>query len=217
MLYSDRSQAGRILARKLHAYAGRKDVVVLALPRGGVPVGHEVAEALEAPLDVFVVRKLGVPGQEELAMGAIASGGVRVISPEVVRSCGVSEREVEKVVAAERAELERREAAYREDRPPLDVRGKVVILVDDGLATGSSMRAAIAALRLRSPARVVVAVPVAPRSTSRQFVSIADDVICAVTPEPFHAVGEWYESFAQVGDDEVRNLLRRADRVPSRV
>lgn len=216
MLYSDRSQAGRILARKLHAYEGRKDVVVLALPRGGMPVAHEVAEALEAPLDVFVVRKLGVPGQEELAMGAIASGGVRVISPEVVRSCGVSEREVEKVVAAERAELERREASYREDRPPLDVRGKVVILVDDGLATGSSMRAAIAALRLRSPARVVVAVPVAPRATNQRFASIADDVVCAVTPEPFHAVGEWYENFAQVGDDEVRDLLHRADRVPSR-
>jgi putative phosphoribosyl transferase len=216
MLYRDRSQAGRILARKLHAYAGREDVVVLALPRGGVPVGFEVAEALEAPLDVFVVRKLGVPGQEELAMGAIASDGVRVISPDVVRVCGVSDRQIEAVIAAERAELERREASYRGDRPPLDVCGKVIILVDDGLATGSSMRAAIGALRPRSPARIVVAVPVAPRSTTRQFESIADEVVCAVTPEPFYAVGEWYESFAQVGDDEVRELLRRANRVPSR-
>jgi putative phosphoribosyl transferase len=217
MLYSDRSQAGRILGRKLHAYAGREDVIVLALPRGGVPVGFEVAGALEAPLDVFVVRKLGVPGQEELAMGAIASGGVQVISPDVVRACGVSDREIERVVTVERAELERREAFYRGDRPPLDVRGKVVILVDDGLATGSSMRAAISALRPRSPARIVVAVPVAPRSTIREFGSIADEVICAVTPEPFHAVGEWYESFAQVGDEEVQGLLRRADRLPSRV
>jgi putative phosphoribosyl transferase len=216
MLFSDRSQAGRILARKLHAYAGREDVIVLALPRGGVPVGFEVAEALEAPLDIFVVRKLGVPGQEELAMGAIASGGGRVISPDIVRACGVSDRQIETVIAAERAELERREASYRGDRPALDVRGKVVILVDDGLATGSSMRAAIGALRPRLPARIIVAVPVAPRSTTRQFGSIADEVVCAVTPEPFHAVGEWYENFAQVGDDEVRELLRRANRVPSR-
>jgi putative phosphoribosyl transferase len=142
---------------------------------------------------------------------------VRVISPDVVRACGVSDREIERVVTVERAELERREAFYRGDRPPLDVRGKVVILVDDGLATGSSMRAAISALRPRSPARIVVAVPVAPRSTIREFGSIADEVICAVTPEPFHAVGEWYESFAQVGDEEVQGLLRRADRLPSRV
>ena len=217
MLYSDRTWAGRILARKLLSYAGREDVVVLALPRGGVPVGVEVARALEAPLDVFVVRKLGVPGEPELAMGAIASGGVRVLSPEIVQGYGVSDRQIESVVAEESAELERREASYRGNRPPLDVRGKVVILVDDGLATGSSMRAAIGALRSRSPARIVVAVPVAPRSTARQFGSIADEVVCAATPEPFHAVGEWYDHFGQVSDEEVRALLRLDHRVPARV
>lgn len=214
MIYRDRAQAGRLLARKLAGYAGRDDLVVLALPRGGVPVGFEVAQALGAPLDVFVVRKLGVPGQEELAMGAIASGGVLNLSSDIVRAFGVSGPEIEGLVEAERAELERREGLYRGGQPPVEVRGKVVILVDDGLATGSSMRAAVEALRPRSPARIVVAVPVAPRSTGREFETIADEIVCAATPEPFHAVGEWYENFAQVGDEEVQDLLRRASRVP---
>src|SRR6266540_3851830 len=190
MLYRDRAQAGRLLARKLAPYAGRDDVVVLALPRGGVPVGFEVAEALGAPLDVFVVRKLGVPGQEELAMGAVASGGIVVVNSEVVAACGVSGREVERVAEAERAELARRERLYRGAQPPLELSGKVVVLVDDGLATGSSMRAAVEALRPQSPARVVVAVPVAPRSSPREFETIADEIVCGATPQPFNAVGE---------------------------
>ena len=209
MTYRDRAQAGRLLARELAAYAGRDDVVVLALPRGGVPVGFEVAEALGAPLDVFVVRKLGVPGQEELAMGALASGGRVVLNPQVVRAVGVSGRDIEAVVEAERAELARRERLYRGDRQPLDVSGKVVILVDDGLATGSSMRAAVEALRPLSPTRTVVAVPVAPRSTKREFETIADEIVCGETPEPFSAVGEWYDDFAQVSDEEVQDLLCR--------
>lgn len=205
--YSDRREAGRALAAALAPYAGRDDVVVLALPRGGVPVGYEVASALGAPLDVFVVRKLGVPGHEELAMGAIATGGVRVLVPSVVESLGISSDEIDSVADAERRELERRERQYRGNRPELDVRGRTVILVDDGLATGATMRAAVAALRQCEPARIVVAAPVGARDACDEFRVLADDVICARTPEPFYGVGLWYDDFSQTSDDEVRDLL----------
>jgi putative phosphoribosyl transferase len=205
--YSDRREAGRALAAALAPYTGRDDVVVLALPRGGVPVGYEVASALGVPLDVFVVRKLGVPGHEELAMGAIATGGVRVLVPSVVESLGISSDEIDQVADAERRELERRERQYRGDRPELDVRGRTVILVDDGLATGATMRAAVAALRQCEPARIVVAAPVGARDACDEFRALADDVICARTPEPFYGVGLWYEDFSQTSDDEVRDLL----------
>lgn len=210
MLFRNRFDAGRQLAEKLAHYADRDDVLVLALPRGGVPVGYEVAEALAAPLDVFLVRKLGVPGQEELAMGAIASGGVRVLNEPVVRMLGLSEEEIARVEVGERWELDRREREYRAGRPPLDLRGKIVILVDDGLATGSSMRAAITALRRLGPARIIVAVPVGARETCAEFEREADEAICASEPEPFHAVGIWYDDFAQTSDEEVRELLARA-------
>jgi predicted phosphoribosyltransferase len=206
-LFRDRREAGRELARLLTAYAGRDDVVVLALPRGGVPVAFEIARALEAPLDVFLVRKLGVPGHEELAMGAIASGGARVLDSEVVRAYRISEQDISRVTAIERRELERRERAYRGGRPPLALRGRTAILVDDGLATGSSMRAALAALGPLEPARTVVAVPVAPRSTVLDLKSLADEIACVATPEPFIAVGMFYEDFEQIGDEEVRALL----------
>jgi putative phosphoribosyl transferase len=208
--FRNRSEAGRALARRLTSYAGRADIVVLALPRGGVPVAFEIARALGAPLDVFLVRKLGVPGHEELAMGAIASGGARVLDPEVLRAYGVREEDVARVTAEERRELNRREIAYRGDRPPLDPRGRTVILVDDGLATGSSMRAALAALQPLSPARVVVAVPVAPRSTVFSLQSLADEVVCLATPGHFFAVGMFYENFEQVSDEEVCDLLALA-------
>ena len=214
MIFLDRAHAGRELASRLAGYAGRRDVVVLALPRGGVPVGYEVARALDAPLDVFVVRKVGAPGQEELALGAVASGGVLALNEGLVRAFGLEDRELEAIIARERKELSRRESLYRRGRPPLGVRGKVAILVDDGLATGSSMEAALRALRALAPASVVVAVPVAPPSARAQFASLADDFVCAAAPEPFRAVGEWYEDFAQVGDDEVQDLLRRAERLP---
>jgi predicted phosphoribosyltransferase len=210
MLFRDRAEAGRFLAARLARYAGRTDVIVLALPRGGVPVGYEVARALGAPLDVFLVRKLGVPGREELAMGAIASGGVPVLNDEVVNALGISREEIEQVAAAEEEELERRERAYRGDRRPPDVRGRTVILVDDGLATGSSMRAAVAALRKLGPGRVVVAVPVGAPETCAEFRGEADEVVCGQTPEPFYAVGIWYEDFSQTTDEEVRELLERA-------
>jgi putative phosphoribosyl transferase len=207
--FENRRQAGRALARKLSAYAGRDNVIVLALPRGGVPVGYEIAEALDAPLDVFLVRKLGAPGQEELAMGALASDGVRVLNPNVIVRFGVSEDEIEAVVRKERRELARREREYRGDRPPLELRGRTVILVDDGVATGSSMRAAIAVLRTLSPRRLVVAVPVAPPSTARELSLLVDDFVCLATPEPFDAVGTFYETFEQIEDEEVRDLLAR--------
>ncbi len=206
-LFRDRREAGRELARLLSAYAGRDDVVVLALPRGGVPVASEIARALDAPLDVFLVRKLGVPGHEELAMGAIASGGARVLDSEVVRAYRVPEQEIGRVTANERRELDRRERAYRGGRPPLALRGRTAILVDDGLATGSSMRAALAALDPLEPARTVVAVPVAPRSTVLDLKSLADEIVCVATPEPFIAVGMFYEDFEQIDDEEVRALL----------
>ena len=190
-------------------YARRPEVLVLALPRGGVPVAFEVACALRAPLDVFLVRKLGVPGQEELAMGAIATGGVRVVNDSIVRHLDIAPEVIDAVAAREQGELERRERAYRDERPAPDVRGRTVILVDDGLATGSTMRAAALALRQQGPARVVVAVPVASREACEEFRGEVDDIVCAATPEPFMGVGRWYEDFAQTTDEEVRELLAR--------
>jgi predicted phosphoribosyltransferase len=209
--FRNRSEAGQFLAQKLNAYADRDDVIVLALPRGGVPVAFEVARALHAPLDVFVVRKLGVPGHEELAMGAIASGGVLVIEPSVVEDLAIPMEVVLDVAAREELERLRREREYRGDKPPLDVRGRTVILVDDGLATGSTMRAAIAALKKLQPAKIVVAVPVAVRSTCAELAEEVDEVVCARTPEPFYAVGQWYAEFTQTTDEEVRELLARAE------
>ncbi len=211
MLFRNRQDAGRALARRLTFYGSRADVSVLALPRGGVPVAFEIAMALGAPLDVFLVRKLGLPGHEELAMGAVASGGARVLDPDVLREYRVSKGEVARVTAAELRELRRREIAYRAGRPPLDVGDRTVILVDDGLATGSSMRAALAALEPLSPARVVVAVPVAPRSTVLSLERVADEVVCLATPEPFVAVGMFYENFEQVSDEQVCDLLALAN------
>jgi putative phosphoribosyl transferase len=184
--------------------------LVLGLPRGGVPVAFEVARALNAPLDIFLVRKLGLPGQEELAMGAIASGGVMVLNSEVVDTLRVPDRIIHQIAAQEQRELERRERLYRGDRPPPDVRNKTVILVDDGMATGSSMRAATAALREQGPDRIVVAVPVAAPEACEKFRDIVDDIVCAITPAPFYAIGLWYEDFSQTTDDEVRDLLARA-------
>src|SRR3954452_23015351 len=208
--FRDRAEAGRALARELADYAGRPDVLVLALPRGGVPVAYEVARALGAPLDVFLVRKLGVPGHEELALGAIATGGVRLLNEEVVQGLRIPPQVIDRVAATERAELERRERDYRGERPAPEARGKIVILIDDGLATGASMRAAVAALRQGQPARIVVAVPISAPSTCEEFQDEVDEVVCARTPEPFYAVGLWYEDFSQTTDEEVRDLLRRA-------
>jgi putative phosphoribosyl transferase len=208
--YRDRIEAGHVLARSLAHHASGDDVLVLGLPRGGVPVAFEVAQTVGAPLDVFIVRKLGVPGQPELAMGAIASGGVRVLNEELVKVIGIPPDAIDEVTAREARELERRERAYRDDRPAPDVEGRVVILVDDGLATGATMRAAVAALRRRHARRIVVAVPVAARETCEAMRGHADEVVCAMTPEPFHAVGLWYEDFAETSDDDVRELLRRA-------
>ena len=208
-MFADRYEAGRVLAEDLREYAGRSDVVVLGLPRGGVPVAFEVACALGVPFDIFLVRKLGAPGQEELAMGAIASGGVVVINDEVVEGLRISWDLVESEIARERMELTRRERLYRGDRRPIEVRGRIVILVDDGLATGSTMRAAVKALRRRQPAGIIVAVPTAAPSTCREFQKIADACICSITPEPFRAVGLWYQNFEQVSDQEVCDLLAR--------
>jgi putative phosphoribosyl transferase len=210
MLFRDRADAGRVLAEMLSDYANRPDVTVLALPRGGVPVAYEVATALHAPLDVFLVRKLGLPGHEELAMGAIASGGVRVLNEEVVRLLHVPPEVIDTVAAEEQRELERRERAYRDDRPAVAVRGRTVILVDDGLATGTTMRAAVAALRRLGPSRIVVAVPVAAPETCAEMREEVDELVCARTPEPFRAVGLWYHNFSQTTDEEVRELLHRA-------
>ena len=206
-LFQNRRQAGQQLAASLEEYANRSDVLVLALPRGGVPVGYELAKALRVPLDVFVVRKLGVPGQEELAMGAIAPGGVRILNAEVVRHLGISEWVIAAVATAEQKELERRNQMYRDARPSPAVGGRTVILVDDGLATGSTMRAAVAALRQQRPAKIVVAVPVAAASTCEELKLEVDRIVCGLTPEPFHGVGEWYEDFSQTTDEEVRDLL----------
>jgi putative phosphoribosyl transferase len=207
--FRDRSDAGQRLASELMAYANHPDVIVLALPRGGVPVAYEVARALNAPMDVFLVRKLGVPGYEELAMGAVASGGVRVLNDQVVSGLRIPEYVIDAVAAWEQNELARREQLYRGDRPPPDVRGRTVILVDDGLATGATMHAAIKALRELQPARIVVAVPTASPETCNELRAEVDDVICAITPEPFYAVGLWYEDFSQTTDEEVRELLAR--------
>ncbi len=211
MRFKNRHEAGRILAGQLSAYANRPDTLVLGLPRGGVPVAYEVATALGAPLDVFEVRKLGVPGQEELAMGAIATGGVRALNRDVIGYLGIPDEVIDEISERERRELERREQLYRDDRPPLSARDRVAILVDDGLATGSTMRAAARALRQQLPAAVVVAVPVAAKQTCYEFRDEVDEVICGFTPDPFFAVGLWYEDFSQTTDDEVRELLARAE------
>ena len=207
MIFRDRRDAGTRLAAALSRFSDRSDVIVLGLPRGGVPVAAEVAVALAAPLDVFLVRKLGTPGYEELAMGALASGGVRVLNDRVVRQIGVTATEVEEATARERRELERREAHYRGDRPPLELNGRTVILVDDGLATGSTMRAAVESARKLHPARIVVAVPVAPPDTCAELARTADEVECLFRPAAFQAVGQFYENFSQTTDDEVRDLL----------
>src|SRR5437588_7162882 len=208
--FRDRTEAGRQLAEKLEKYAGRADVIVLGLPRGGVPVAYEVAKRLHAPLDVFIVRKLGVPGFEELAAGAIASGGARVLNEDVMRSIPYAHEAIEAVTAKETTELERREQIYRERRPPPGLGGRIVSLVDDGLATGATMRAAVRALKQRGAAKIVVAVPVGPPDTCREFEDEADEVICASAPEFFQAVGQYYEDFSQTSDEEVRELLARA-------
>jgi predicted phosphoribosyltransferase len=210
MAYQDRRDAGRKLADELLEYADRSDVVVLGLPRGGVPVAYEVAEALDAPLDIFTVRKLGVPGREELAMGAIASGGVRVLNEDVIRSLNISQSQIDAVADEEWEELERREEAYRGDRSRPDLEDQIVILVDDGLATGASMRAAVTALREYDPHRIVVAVPTAPSETCAEFEDLVDEVICASTPSFFMGVGGSYRDFSQTTDKEVRELLRKA-------
>lgn len=210
MLFRDRADAGRVLAQRLKAYANRADVLVLALPRGGVPVAFEVAEALDAPLDIFIVRKLGVPGHEELAMGALATGGVRVVNDDVVSQLGLSDAVIDAVAAQEERELERRERAYRGARAAPDVRGRTVILVDDGLATGATMRAAAAALRKQQPARLIVAVPVAASQTCDDLRTEVDEIVCGATPEPFLGVGRWYRDFSQTTDEEVRLLLEQA-------
>jgi putative phosphoribosyl transferase len=210
--FRDRADAGRYLAARLSDYAKRPDVLVLALPRGGVPVAFEVARVLEAPLDLFLVRKLGFPGHEEFAIGAVATGGVRILDEEVIRTFGVSPNEIERVTTLELRELTRRERLYRDDRPAPDVRAHVAILVDDGLATGSTMRAAVAALRIEGARRLVVAVPVAPRDTCESLRAEVDEIVCAETPEPFRAVGMWYDDFGQTSDEEVRTLLARAGR-----
>lgn len=209
-LYQDRRDAGKRLAALLTRYANRPGVIVLALPRGGVPVGFEVARSLKAPLDAFVVRKLGVPGHEELAMGAVATGGVVILNDSVVLGMGIPERVIMGVLAREEQEMERRERQYRGERPPPALDGRTVILVDDGLATGSTMRAAVRALREQNPTAIVVAVPVAASQTCEEFRSIADEIVCAATPEPFYAVGLWYADFTPTTDEEVSALLAEA-------
>ena len=208
--FADRQAAGRALARALGSYANREDVVVLALPRGGVPVAFEVARAIDAPLDVFVVRKLGAPGHPELAMGAIASGGVRVLNDRVVAWYHPSPEELQRITEVEMRELERREQAYRGDRERIPIEGKVAILVDDGLATGASMRAAVQAARRLTPSRVVVAVPVGAPDSCAAIADVADEVVCVLQPESFDAVGLWYDDFLQTTDEEVRTLLAQS-------
>lgn len=214
--FPDRAEAGRVLGLELAKYAGAADVIVLGLPRGGVPVAYEVARALRVPLDVFIVRKLGVPGFEELAVGAIASGGVRVLNEEVANALPNADEIIEAVTQRESTELERREHEYRDGRPAPELQNKTVILIDDGLATGATMRAAVKALRQRGAAKIVVAVPVGPPDTCKEFEEVADEVVCASAPEFFQAVGQYYEDFSQTSDDEVRDLLTKAaqDRQP---
>jgi len=207
--FQNRSDAGRLLATRLGRYANRRDVQVLALPRGGVPVALEVARALNAPLDVFIVRKLGVPGHEELAMGAIAMGGVEVLNRDVVDALRISRNVIQQVATREWQELSRRQSLYRDDRPAPDLHRKIVILVDDGLATGSTMRAAVTALRKFHPSKIVVAVPTAAPSTCDEFKTEVDEIVCAETPQPFYAVGAWYQDFTQVTDEQVRDMLEQ--------
>ncbi len=210
MMFQDRVDAGRRVAAKLAEYRGRGDVLVLGIPRGGVGVAYEVARALHVPLDVFLSRKLGVPGQEELAFGAVASGGIRVLDPDLIRELDISDAEIERITQKAKTELERRERAFRGDRPALDVAGRTVILVDDGIATGASMMAAIKTLRQMRPAKLVLAVPVAPASTCKRLREQVDDLICVHAPERFYAIGQFYSDFTQVSDEEVIELLRRA-------
>lgn len=209
--FKDRRDAGRTLAQKLEHYAGRQDVLVLALPRGGVPVAYEVSRHLNVPMDIFIVRKLGLPGREELAIGAIATGGVRVLNEDVIRLLNVPEELIRFVAKRELQELKRREQIYRGDRTELDVRDRTVILIDDGLATGASMRAAVKGLQAQQPARIVVAVPAAAADICEAFRREVDEIVCAITPEPFQGVGRWYEDFSQMTDDEVRSLLQESD------
>jgi putative phosphoribosyl transferase len=208
--FQDRRHAGRVLEKKLSAYSGRNDIVVLALPRGGVPVAFEIARGLRAPLDIFLVRKLGVPEYPELAMGAIASGGVQILNKDIIEELSISEETIAAVRLKEEHELLRREQAYRGKALPLFIEGRIAILVDDGLATGATMKAAVAALRKQRPAQTVIAVPVSSEPACRELASEVDEIICAFTPEPFHGVGQWYEDFSPTTDDEVRQLLREA-------
>lgn len=208
--FKNRIEAGRSLARALKSYAERPGILILALPRGGVPVAFEVAQALNIPLDLLIVRKLGLPGQEELAMGAVATGGAKVLNHALMQSLGISEAVLNPVVDKERKELERRERVYRGERPVPEVSGRWVILIDDGLATGSTMRAAVSALRQQRPAGIVIGIPVAPADTVEELRKEADEVVCLATPEPFSAIGEWYEDFSQTSDEEVGDLLAQA-------
>jgi len=211
VVFKDRTDAGKRLAEELEEYAGRDDVILLALPRGGVPVAFEVAKKLDLQLDVFIVRKLGVPGYEELAMGAISSGGVKVMNMSVVDSLQIRGEDIDSVVEAERKELERREELYRKGKAKLDVTGRTAILVDDGLATGATMKAAVQALRAQKPENIVVAVPTASREACEEFAAEVDKTVCLTTPEPFYGVGAWYEDFAQTSDREVCDLLKKAE------
>jgi len=208
--FHDRTEAGQLLADRLADYADNPDVLVLGLPRGGVPVAYQIAKAINAPLDVWLVRKLGVPGQEELAMGAIASGNIMVLNNEIVQALGISQPVIQQVAADEKQELERRDRAYRGDRPPLNVQGHTIVLVDDGIATSSTLRAAIAALQQQQPGRIVVAAPVCPPSVCEALRSVVDEVICLATPEPLYSIGMWYEDFSQTTDEEVRELLKQS-------
>ena len=213
MRFKDRTEAGKLLAEKLLEYRDQPNVLVLALPRGGIPVAIEVAHALHAPLDLFLVRKLGAPGQEELAIGAIAMGGVRVLNQRIINYLGIRPSELEAVTSAQMEELERRQQAYRGNRPLPEIRDHTVILIDDGLATGASMRAAVVALRQYEPARIVIGVPAASPQTCDEFRDEVDHVVCAMTPEPFHGVGLWYDDFSQLTDDDVRTMLANAHTV----
>lgn len=217
MYFRNRTEAGQVLARCLQQYKNQPDVLILGLPRGGVPVAYEVARELNAPLDVFIVRKLGVPGHEELGMGAIATGGVRILQDGIVRELGISPQTIEAVSAREQAELERRERLYRGDRPAPTIKGRTVVIVDDGLATGSTMKAAIQAVRQQDPRQVIVAVPTAPSETCEQLKESADHVVCALTPEPFFSVGGSYADFTQITDGEVRDLIASAANISSGV
>jgi predicted phosphoribosyltransferase len=211
MRFTDRRDAGRVLASKLSAYSGYTDVIILALPRGGVPVGYEVALALHAPLDIFLVRKLGLPGREELAIGAIASGGIRVLNNDIIRVLNVPEEVINIVARNELQELQRRERNYRGEGPAPEVRDRKVILIDDGLATGASMRAAVAGVRAQHPARIIIAVPAASPEMCDAFEFEVDEMVCGMTPEPFYGLSRWYEDFSQTTDEEVRMFLKEAN------